>query len=55
MNPFDIKSHVPLHAFPLFSLLISGGLFSSGPGLLQTMKLAEKFPVGILDPAQNSQ
>lgn len=55
VNPFDIKSHVPLHALPLFSLLISGGLFSSGPMLLQTTKLTEKFPLGILDPARNLQ
>lgn len=55
MNPFDIKSHVPLHALPLFSLFLLGGLFSSGPMQLQTTKLAEKFPLGILDPAQNSQ
>lgn len=56
VNPFDIKSRVPIHTLPLFSLFLSEeGLFSSCPMLLQTTKLAEKFPVGILDPAQNSQ
>lgn len=56
VNPFDIKSRVPLHTLPLFSLFLSeGGLFSSRPMLLQITKLAEKFPLGILDPAQNLQ